>query len=552
MTPEELAKSLGGTLKNSTQAPMQPMQPSTSGVPNADELARSLGGSFSVSSEPDTNEMFNFLTGQTPEPPKGFIERVKADLQSRESNLQEGVYGGGSQSMAEDIFQTLGQGAGFATDVLGEAIKSVGYGIGAITPDIIEKPITEGIKSTLKAIAQTPVIQSGLDAIGQGVDAYNFWKKTHPREARNIESVVNIGLLLPVGRVAKEGAGVTELGGKALIRSGQAGVTATRKSFLEDLVHPLQTKAVKEAQVPRTSEAGFGPFRRSVVVPSGSEARSIEALTNISSVKPSNTLQRNYNAIRSENLVEATNLKNELIKNDFIYPRKELLARLRTVKSRLAESPFITGDAEKSADKLISKVRQMIEEKPSKGSNLLEVRKEFDNWIESQKPTVFDAKTESALTIANREIRSEINTFLNEKAPNVKVRESLAKQSSLFRALDNIKPKAAQEADTAFGRAFQRAGQILGTKNRIVQAIAAAVGIGGLGAAATFAPGASVVGIGGFLTYKAGKLILKPQVRVLFGQILESTIGKTTGGIVAGGVVAELRDEINDLLEKYD
>jgi hypothetical protein len=44
-----------------------------------------------------------------------------------------------------------------------------------------------------------------------------------------------------------------------------------------------------------------------------------------------------------------------------------------------------------------------------------------------------------------------------------------------------------------------------------------------LGAAATFAPGAVVVGGGGFLVYRAGKLVMSPELRIALGKLLQQS-----------------------------
>ncbi len=114
-----------------------------------------------------------------------------------------------------------------------------------------------------------------------------------------------------------------------------------------------------------------------------------------------------------------------------------------------------------------------------------------------------------------------MNTVLDENATNLWKKDSLRKQSALYRAMDNIAPKAAQEANTPLLRALDSVGKVLGVKSHIVQGIAAAVGIGGLGAAATFAPPVAIFGGIGFVTYKAGKLVMSPEVRIAVGKLLQ-------------------------------
>jgi hypothetical protein len=490
---------------------------------------------------------------------QGFTERVSEDLSKRRENVSLGIeaQSKGEQTAVETGFQAVGQGVGLVFDVAGEALKSVVNKI----PQAVKKPIEQVSESILSS----PLGQAGLRAISQGVDSYNEWKKGNPRTARDLEAIVNIAMLAPVGGGAKVGSKVGEAVGKpvlestgtALKASGETALKSERQGFIRNLLRESQTKAVKEAQVARTSETGIGIGKKSIIAPSKSEALAEKYVIDIPEVSSKNTLQGNYNIIKDANISEAKKLSSELAENDFIYPRQELLSRLNNAKGELAKNPVITGDAEKTAEKLVAEFQRRIEETPAKGSNLLQVRKEFDAWVESQKGgKAFDPVRENAFSIANREIRQTVNSFLDEKAPTVGVKESLRKQSALFTALDNLKPKAAYEADTAIKRFIQRAEVVLGTKNRAVQILAATVGIGGLGAAATFAPAAAGIGIGGYFIYRGGKLVLSPKIRKALGEVVVK-LGDKKGGSVFGGSIGasgviELKSEIQKFLDEYD
>lgn len=530
------------------------------------QATTSAGEFFGTEGKQQDDGTFEFLVGQAP-PPPNFFERVSQDFMKRGQNFGGSLsaYGAKEQTTPETIMQLFGQGAGFVGDVFGEALTSAGRGLSKATPDFIEKPITQGVKDSVYGVLGTSVGRQALDALTLGVEAYDSWKSKNQRAARNLESAVDIASLLPMERLGRVGMEVTERGarslGGGLVASGEKALAGQRGSFVKDLVSPVRTKAVREAEVGRTVEQGFGPFKTSVVTPTAQEARSAAEVAKIATVKPNNTFQRNYNAIQSANRAEALRLEAALKQKDFIYPKKELLARLRTAKEELARNPSLVGDAEKTAQKLMDELEKRINAAPAKGSELLKIRKEFDQWVENQKGSkVFDPNMENAFSIANRSMRQTVNTFLDEKAPNAAVKESLAKQTSLYNAMDNIAVKAAEEADTAFGRSLQRLGRVLGTKNKIVQGVAAAAGIGGLGAAATFAPAAAVLGTGSYLTYRAGRLVLKPQVRTTLGQAinaLDRELG-VLGGVVTAGTVSkvkELKDakkELQDLLNQYD
>lgn len=307
--------------------------------------------------------------------------------------------------------------------------------------------------------------------------------------------------------------------GTAIEDSAAAQMKAQQAEFARELTRPERTATVKKAEVGRTTETGIGPFKKSVVEPTPLEARMADEVSKIEGVSKSNTVQQNYNVVKDYVEGEASILQSELKANDFNYPKKELKARLNESKTTLMENPSLVGDNEKIADKLLNKFYSMLDESSGKGSDLLQLRKDFDSWVSNQKGSnIFDPKTESAYSATLREIRQTINNFLDEKSPTVKVKESLRKQSALYSALDNMEVKAAKEADSAIGRTFQKVASALGTKSKAVQAIAAVVGIGSV---AAFAPAVAASTIPIFLMYKAGKLILKPELRVAIGKLLK-------------------------------
>lgn len=468
--------------------------------------------------ESDTNIQYvvnDFKTRYDKQPEKtgGLISDIKQANDTRAMNVAGVV--DSNQNIGSKVLQVAGQAAGFATDIAGAGIKA---GIKAITPDVVE----QSAKKLGLEILQSSLGRKALTALGQGVEKYQVFKQQYPETAKNIESVVNIAALLPIGGGAKAGIGaelktgtnILEKGAGVLEKSALAATTDAKNSFVRDLVSPMATKAVKEAQVARTTETGMGIFKKSIIQPTTQELAAEESvLKNVPGVAVNKTYQQNYNLIKDANLKEAVRLKTAIAENDFAIPRVETKAKLSVAASNLTESPTIVGDAQKTAKRLLTKANQLVDQNAGTGSGLLKARKEFDAWVLSQKGNAFDASTDNAFTLANREIRNAFNTILDEKAPSLKIKDSLKSQSALYTAMENVVPKAAQEADSAFGRLLQSASKVLGTKNKVVQGIAAAAGIGGLGAAATFAPAAAVAGIGGFTLYRAGKLLVSPTAK---------------------------------------
>lgn len=453
--------------------------------------------------------------GAAAPPAPGYSSRLGADYSQAASDIAHSVQTGA------DALQHPGSGLldefSKAGSLLQTGLRTAGNVAGAAFSPITEAPvIKQGIQGVGALISKIPGVQHVIDNAAA-------LAARHPELAKDIESIVNVATLGSAAPAAEKGVvqSALEKTGQALQDGAGAATQKTKDDFLRQLLTPEQTKAVREDQVGRTSETGSGIFKRSVVEPTPSQLHAEQAVAKIPGVDPSATVQQNYNVIKSANQQEALNLKSQIAANDFAIPKKETLSRLATAAKELESSPVIVGDAEKTAQKLIAGAREFINNNPGTGSGLLEARKQFDQWVLHQKPAAFDAKAENAFTIANRQVRHTFNDLLDEKATNVDVKNSLAHQSALYNALDTLTPKAATEADTAIGRAMQRVGKVLGTKNKVVQAVAAAAGIGGLGAAATFAPVVAGVGIPAFLTYKAGQYLLKPGVRSALGTVLE-------------------------------
>jgi len=387
------------------------------------------------------------------------------------------------------------------------------------------KQLLEGIGFGIQKLSETEAIQSMAKDTQPLFDIVYKYAEEHPEQAKDVKNLVDIAVLKggksiekPISKTVGK---ATEKVGVGLIKSGEKIAQTEKQSFVRDLIKPVQTKAVKESQVARTTETGKGIFKKSIIAPTKAELASEKVVSTIKGVEKSKTVQQNFNTIKKSNIEEALRLENSIKANEFQVPKGETLLRIERAGNNLLESPLITGDAEKTAQKLITGAKKFIEKNPETGSGVLKARKQYDIWVRSQKPSVFDAKADSAFTLANREIRSAMNNLLEERASSLGIKESLKKQSSLFNALENLTPKAAIEADSAIGRTMQNIGKVLGTKSRVVQAVAAAAGIGGLGAAATFAPAVAIAGIPTFLLWKGGQFILKPQVRIAIGNLLK-------------------------------
>lgn len=447
-----------------------------------------------------------------------FAQRVGGDLLDRKKVAEEIMQATdeGEQTYAEGILQVVGKvGFGGVLDIIGEGLVSTARGVSAITPDFIEDPIKESaINTAHNLFLDTPIGQAGLEAAKLGMDEYTEFKETNPRAARNIEAVVDIALVVAPARIKAKptkGPSVLERAANSVDDARAANTTASRTSFVEDLIRPKQTASVRAEQVGRTTEQGI--LRSKVVAPSAREAQIAKAVDGVPGVSPRNTLVGNSNAINSELASEATRLRAMLDASPARISNSEVRKSLDLAAQRLTQSPTIVGDAAKTGQRFIAQAQRIVADNPQTSSGLLKARQQFDKFVASQKPKAFDPAIDNATTMAVREVRQTLNNLIDIKNPTQGVRDSLSRQMNFYRALENIAPKAANEFNNVISRAWQNAMKVLPFRGEFNQMAATAFGVGGLGASAQFAPMFTKIVTGGLATYAGGKLVMSAPVQ---------------------------------------
>lgn len=486
---------------------------------------------------------------------ENFFERFAADLYTR-----FGVQGSkiinarvrGDQGFASTALQLTGKvGAGTVMDLIGEVMISGGRGLSNITPDAIEDPIKGGVKYAWSKLIQTDLGMKGLEAARQGLESWQEFADEHPVMARNIEAGVNIGLLVaPVKAKAKKPSlgpvkpkrtgGLVGRAGETIRRSGVKGAIKKKDEFIRQLVLPDQTLKARAAQVGRTTEKGL--LRRKVPELTAAQKESARFVRPLK-VGPAKTLQGNHRVIDAAITKEANLLAARLGKLGKAgrYSRKEYAGALDDAWIALRDNPALVGDSAKAAERVFVAMRKAADGSPANISALLKARKAFDRSIKAQgREALLNPATENGISMAVRSVRQATNRFIDGRAPSIGVRKSLRKQSALLRAADDIAKKAAKEKNNVIRRSLAKVGKFLGLRNEAIQAAALLGGIGGLGAAAKFAPwfrsGAVLIGVGAV----ARHLITRPGSRKGLGKLLK-LMDEVTLQVTDPAVLKELR-----------
>lgn len=177
---------------------------------------------------------------------QGFFERVKRSATERNENVRQiksDTTGQGVGRLAEGVLRTAGQVAGLAGDV---AVDFVAEGL---------KPeVKEGIKSGIQTVAESAPAQ-------HIAKSYGTFKEANPNLAKDLEAVVNIGSILPVGTAAKPAIKGLEKGmrlqGETVGQAGKELATGAGvvKEAVADTTQGLVSR-VKNIAKPTLSEKG--------------------------------------------------------------------------------------------------------------------------------------------------------------------------------------------------------------------------------------------------------------------------------------------------------
>lgn len=369
-------------------------------------------------------------------------QRITGKLQARAQRgqeIQQAVQSGQTPSLLGRIQQAGIVGAGSLADIGGEIIGAGANLIGKLPtnlPQGMPQNIGQAATAGVQAAGQLPSFGGGTigeripDELSQLSKQYSGFEQQHPNIARTAESVLSMAPVIPAAKVAK---GVI----KAPAAVAKAGKT---DKFITDLVLERETPSVAEQRALRSNDKG-------IYQPNAFEKSMADEVRNIKGVSPKNTHQQNLNAIQNEAYAEANKLKSALEAKKVIFPIKELRANLKNrINQTINDSLSISGaDAAKTAEKVLSQYDKILAKTPGTPAGLLQARKEFDNYVMKEKPKFFDTATENALSRVIDDIRMGTNDFINQKVPDVKVKESLARQHKLFTARDNIAPKVRLE-----------------------------------------------------------------------------------------------------------
>ncbi len=330
-----------------------------------------------------------------------------------------------------------------------------------------------------------------------------------PAFAKNIQAADEVST--PTNGYQTAGAFAGSLIAPGFSGKAEAGVMAANKFARagEDAIKiagPKMTLGTVEKGITSLSD---DPYRIQKV------ANAIKGMVEQKILKVGNdakTATANAEAIKAEIVKTAEGLKNSLknsselkqpfldmaktlgkptraLRSSIIVSKKELNGVFKDALAEVDKNPYLEEGARTQAKKMFD----LFNEQLPKGEDImahdvLDARQSFDSAIGKMKPNAFDPKSENATSIALKAIRRGVNDLIAEKAPDVKVKAALARQTALYDALENIGKKGApaiKEAmeiasKTGIRGAMARHPLITSLGASIAGGAATALGLGGL------------------------------------------------------------------------
>ncbi len=419
---------------------------------------------------------------------------------------------------------------------INEAINSVVSPVMGAVASAEEKPaqgIANAIDSAVPQIGDTLLkAKDAVSDVGANIkdlESYNpNLEKDLGAFGQNAQLAANLAPLKPAAEAVGAGLGQT---GKIISGAGEAQSMARKANFVQDLVTPKITPSVAADQFSRSTEQGL--LRSRVVEPTAQEQGIIDTVSQLP-VSKNKSMLANYNTIAEANTKEATDLIAKLKANDVPIGLDDAQNMINNSMKELKANPYVTGNGEQAALKVVNVMNKAIldntaEDGTLTASGLLQARKDFDAMIKAQKGgKMFDPVLDSPTSIAVQNMRQGVNNLIESKMPDAGFKESLRKQSNLYRAMDNIETKGGLEPSNMVKRAIDKTADMIPGKHLLTKGAVLATGATG----AAMAPIAAGASLAGYTGYKA---LTSPITKKIIGGTLQGAgkvLGHKEGGII--------------------
>ena len=359
------------------------------------------------------------------------------------------------------ITQVLGDTIGFGFDMMGAAIESGVEAGMRMLPESFRGALSDSAKEAMASLANTPIGQEIVRAMDEGGKALEDVKAKYPQEYKTLSSSLN--LAAGANRFWRPKVGPDPIRPLESGPLGQRDITEKLKGRDKDvfnLVMDESQEATLKATRNTTSGGILGTNERLMTA---SEEGMVDSVSKIKGVNPALPIQDNINLVQAQERKLNTAIEVRLGKSGQEVPSGAINAAMREkLNEAVNANPGIyrTGTkldkaARRQGEKFMAQASAFLDEHGTTPLGIHKARKEFDKFYadQAQKSWGKGERTPVSTTESYRAIRDAMNEIVDLVEPDTKTLRT--EQSNLIGATQNMMPKAAQQADTAFGRLYQ-------------------------------------------------------------------------------------------------
>lgn len=375
----------------------------------------------------------------------------------------------GKTNLFEKALGVVGQGVGVASDLTGDVLEAGLHGANRATGGIA------GIlgDKAVQAVTQSPLGVKGVNALKQGADAWSQFESQHPRAAQDLSAIPSIANLVTtfytggagksgaevIGQVFKKGVeNVAENSAKKGVEKALAEATS-RVTPAYDAARAgdkLKMQAQNVNGKPRVNEGGL--FTGRTVNSTSLEKEAGKELLTVPGYNSKLTHLQTENLVRPEIAARGKALEASIGKEKILVPKKQVLSIVRDAVNEVPETSLLLQKSDPAIFNYVRVAKNAAQANDGTLSGVLKVRKNLDQaYANARGQLAYDSDKLSALDEVHQAGRNALTKFLIDNAKNVDVKKALRSQWNLYRALDEISPKAAKEGGSKAQRLINAA-----------------------------------------------------------------------------------------------
>lgn len=436
--------------------------------------------------------------------------------------------------------QTGGSVAGLALDTVGSVvIEGLGTGLDTIKffmPDDVEDAVKEKFVESINYLANTDGGQAAIKAVSGGSEVYARFKEKYPVHAKNLESVLNVGMVFnPSAKVftgkaapkfAKEqikkaGENLNDVGrnieavGK---RQARAAIKIPKDranlSFYESFTDLKDTNHLK-----KTTK---GKFKFDA-----SDMNKIETLKKVKGYNPTGKPSSNLKILNDENIKVLKGINKAIDSTTTPIEKSRVINRLdEGFRELMKENPLgNTKELASAINNVRPRVLAALKEMDNANtpSALYKARKKFDQIMKEVKSDQVFTKS-GAGSRAVQKARDTMNEMLKNTVSGVG--DQLKRSHNIFQVTEKLTKKVHSNTDSHLMGVIKQMIRV-NSAGRDIGFVLAGIGIGGT--FATMAP--ILVGsiIGGGVALKAATTFWRHGITAKRGQQAIAAIKRGTG-----------------------